>query len=124
MRYIVSLLILSFSISCRPCKPIINHFVVLDTVIQKEVKKDTVFSFSELIDTVNIEKERLKIQIVKYNNTISVHGRCLGDTIYRNHTVTVLQPVKVVKINKGGFLKWWYLLFVGAIIGIVFIKLH
>lgn len=94
MKYLI--LILSFFLitSCSPQKRIqriLRHhpellvkdtLIVRDTVIVPTIKADTSFILSNSVDTFYLEKERLKIKIIKDHDTLKVEGACIGDTIY------------------------------------------
>ena len=56
--------------------------LVRDTVVTKER------------DTVLIEKDRIRIKIVRVNDTLMVEGECVTDTIYRTIEVPVQQLVE------------------------------
>ena len=55
-----------------------------DTVITKEVKADTVFKLDTLAlkDTITLEKERLKVQLVYKDRKIYLNGECKPDTVF------------------------------------------
>jgi len=55
---------------------------VTDTVvIDPVVVRDTIVTSTN--DTIILEKERLKIKIVRINDTLIVDGQCAGDTIVK-----------------------------------------
>jgi hypothetical protein len=65
-------------------------------------------------DTVTIEKERLKIKLVKIpGDSIFVEGECESDTVVIRTPVTVTKTIQA----KGG-LQWWWLI-VAASIGLL-----
>ena len=62
-------------------------------------------------DTVLIEKERLKIKVVRLpGDSIFVEGKCESDTIVVRTTHTVTKTIDA----KGG-IKWWWLILAGLI---------
>jgi hypothetical protein len=91
----------------------------IDTVIVKEVKKDTVFSLFESHDTVTIIKDKLTIKHFynKHDSTVYLSGKCDTDTIIKEvpvqvHTVT---PEKDIT-------KWWLIAIILLIIYLIFRK--
>lgn len=82
---------------CIPEQTIIKDTVV----IEKEAILDTFVL--KTIDTITIEKERLRIDIRRSHDTIEVDAECRTDTIYRD--IVVEQPKPVV-ITKG--VSVWY----------------
>ena len=78
--------------------------VVRDTIYTESVKHDT--TFSERIDSVFIQKDKLRIIYKKRDSIITIEGECLSDTIYYT------KEVKVPHIIEKPFeFKWWiYLL--------------
>ena len=78
--------------------------VVRDTIYTESVKHDT--TFSERIDSVFIQKDRLRIVYKKRDSIITIEGECLSDTIYYTKTIEVPHI-----IEKPFEFKWWiYLL--------------
>jgi len=74
----------------------------IDTFIVKKITKDTFFSVN--FDTVFISKDRLKVKLIRVNDTIRVNAECSGDTVY----VTKYQPVirTYSEVSKKKF-PWW-----------------
>jgi hypothetical protein len=106
---IISLLLFS---SCYTKKRAIEKFcqtdtttiVVRDTIYTESVKHDT--TFSERIDSVFIQKDKLRIIYKKRDSIITIEGECLSDTIYYTKTIEVPHV-----IEKPFEFKWWiYLL--------------
>lgn len=62
---------------------------VKDTVFIDHIHTDTILSWHNLYDTVTIEKERLRMKIVRVNDSIYLSGECLSDTIYTEKIVMV-----------------------------------
>jgi hypothetical protein len=78
--------------------------VVRDTIYTESVKHDT--TFSERIDSVFIQKDKLRIIYKKRDSIITIEGECLSDTIYYTKTIEVPHV-----IEKPFEFKWWiYLL--------------
>jgi hypothetical protein len=102
MKYLLLITLITLA-SCSPIKrlnrlikkhpeliqtdTIVRHDTV--EVIVPEVKHDTTFLEKHLYDTVEIEKERLRIKIWRKFDTIHVEGECESDT------VTVVREVKI-----------------------------
>jgi hypothetical protein len=110
MRYL--LIILLFT-SCYTKKKAIEKFcqtdtttiVVRDTIYTESVKHDT--TFSERIDSVFIQKDKLRIVYKKRDSIITIEGECLSDTIYYT------KEVKVPHIIEKPFeFKWWVYLII------------
>ena len=74
----------------------------VDTFVVKKVTKDTFFSVN--FDTVFISKDRLKVKLIRVNDTIRLNAECSGDTVY----VTKYQPVirTYSEVSKKKF-PWW-----------------
>lgn len=62
---------------------------VHDTIVTKEIQSDTVFVSKHSIDTFYLEKEKLKVQIIKQRDTIRVKAEVRADTIYMEKKVPV-----------------------------------
>ena len=78
--------------------------VVRDTIYTESVKHDT--TFSERIDSVFIQKDKLRIIYKKRDSIITIEGECIQDTIYYTKTIEVPHV-----IEKPFEFKWWiYLL--------------
>ena len=79
--------------------------VVRDTIYTESVKHDT--TFSERIDSVFIQKDKLRIVYKKRDSIITIEGECLSDTIYYT------KEVKVPHIIEKPFeFKWWVYLII------------
>jgi hypothetical protein len=132
-KVILLLTILSGLIACSPTQRfsrLVTKYPYLlqkDTITQidtlliqvPEVKVDSIIQIDSFIvdlhDTIIIEKERLKIELYRVNDSIIINGNC--DTIYIDKIIERKIPVKVyVKPSKQMSLKNWALLFVGLII--------
>jgi|SanBayMetagenome_1026888.scaffolds.fasta_scaffold02942_6 hypothetical protein len=75
---------------------------VHDTVIvPPTLVRDTVVTKDR--DTVLIEKDRIRIKIVRVNDTLMVEGECVTDTIYR----TIKVPVEQLVEKPGN--RFWYI---------------
>lgn len=90
-----------------------DTIILTDTVVVPESIIDTITQLQEN-DTVFIEKERLKIRLIRMpNDTIQITAECKTDTI------TLIKKVPVYKIDKynlrgkGGW-KWWYWILICA----------
>ena len=86
------------------CQTDTTTIVVRDTIYTESVKHDT--TFSERIDSVFIQKDKLRIVYKKRDSIITIEGECLSDTIYYTKTIEVPHV-----IEKPFEFKWWiYLL--------------
>ncbi len=110
MRYL--LIILLFTSCATSKKKCIEKYctndtttiVVRDTIYTESVKHDT--TFSERIDSVFIQKDKLRIIYKKRDSIITIEGECIQDTIYYTKTIEVPHV-----IEKPFEFKWWiYLL--------------
>jgi len=87
-------------IGCGPSKPLIETIVMHDTIYTDRVVSDTIV-VTKVQDTIVMEKERLRVRVVRINDTLRIEGECQADTIYRTTTIEV--PVKVVESRWP----WW-----------------
>lgn len=64
---------------------------VRDTVITESIKTDTFFVFKpyKTTDTFYIEKEKLKVQIIRQRDTIRANAEVKSDTIYVEKKVPI-----------------------------------
>lgn len=77
--------------------------IVHDTiVVPPTLVRDTVVTKER--DTVLIEKDRIRIKIVRVNDTLMVEGECATDTIYRTIEVPVEQ---LAEPSKNSFWAIW-----------------
>lgn len=58
-----------------------------DTIITKEVVKDTMFSIN--FDTITLSKDKLRVQVIRKRDSIYLRGECKADTIYRDIEIPV-----------------------------------
>lgn len=72
---------------------------LIDTVVTQEVRHDTLLL--PVHDTLTIQKERLRIQIKRVNDTIRITGECLTDTIIITKEIEL--PPKIVYKEKDNF---------------------
>lgn len=56
---------------------------IRDTVFLAEIRHDTAFLMQNDVDTFVIEKERLKVEIRRYYDTLKVNAECAADTVVR-----------------------------------------
>lgn len=96
---------------------------VKDTVFFDRIQKDTLFHVD--FDTVFIQKEKLKIQLIRENDTIYVDGVCEGDTVYIDKIVNVpynkFTPPEIKEDNT--IIKWLIALAIVTFISIVILLL-
>ena len=89
-----------------------------DTVKVKVPKvefKDTFIT--QPIDTIEIEKERLKIKILRYYDTLTVDAKC--DTVTITEIREVKVPVKYYEKNKFNWNKLFFWLIISIVLYIV-----
>lgn len=135
MKKIIPLLLISLIFnSCqilRTPQQRVNHIVnkfnlsirdtvnYRDTIIIPEVTTDTSFIFNNIIDSIFITKDKLKIKIIKQCDTLRVQGECLQDSIFIDKKIYV-DRIKAVKDKwYTGFLS--FLPFIAILLLIYFI---
>ena len=104
MKYIIPILIVLFSCSpkTRFTRLITKHpelltsdtVLVRDTVrvIVPEVKVDTVVKVNDLLDTIFLEKEQLKVKVWMKGDQVFIEGKC--DTVYVEQIIERKIPVR------------------------------
>lgn len=87
--------------------------VVRDTirVVVPEVKVDTVVKVNDLLDTIFIEKEQLKVKVWMKGDDVFIEGKC--DTVYVDKIVERRIPVRYYEKVQSPFEK-----FRGTVIGV------
>jgi hypothetical protein len=125
MKYLLIFTIL-VTISCTPQKRlnrIIRHHpelltkdtvTVKDTVVIESIKADTTFISKNNIDTFYLNKDKLRIQIIKHFDTLKVSGECVGDTIIR----IIQVPYEKIVVQETFFSKYgkWVIFLLIAIV--------
>ena len=96
------------------------------SIVTPSIKLDTAF-ISQPGDTVYLTKDKLRIKYVLHNDTISIQGECISDTIIK----TVKIPYEVIRVEKESFIDqlqrtvkkffWWILCILAVIIGLRFL---
>lgn len=108
-KIIIAILVLVIVASCSPQKRLtrlINRHPELsrtdtmtlrDTIRTRTIQADTVFLWSQLnrTDTVTLEKDRLKIQLIKKTDSLQIESKCEGDTIFFETKIPVEKVVNV-----------------------------
>jgi hypothetical protein len=103
MRYIlIALLIASCSPKARFTRLIEKHPELITTdsitihdtvrVVVPEVKVDTVVKVNDLLDTIYIEKEQLKVKVWMKGDDVFIEGKC--DTVYIDKIIERRIPVR------------------------------
>ena len=103
MRYIlIALLIASCSPKTRFTRLIEKHPELITTdsitihdtvrVVVPEVKVDTVVKVNDLLDTIYIEKEQLKVKVWMKGDDVFIEGKC--DTVYIDKIIERRIPVR------------------------------
>lgn len=72
-----------------------------DTTIIESVRADSTFIFSHVTDTFYMDKERLHVKVVRYNDTIQVFGECATDTIIKQIMVQTNEINPVIKERRS-----------------------
>jgi len=93
-----------------------DTLVVRDTVVTPPVAiTDTVTTKQH--DTIIVEKDRLKVRIVKRLDTLIIEGRCDSDTIIRTIEVPYDKIIYVEKEKPLQIVRKWLLYLLSAIVG-------
>lgn len=80
-----------------------DTLTIRDSFTIPKIEHDTVVQLKDQ-DTLFIDKERLKIRIIRRNDTFQITGKC--DTVFVDRIVEV--PVETIQINTGEVkLSWW-----------------
>lgn len=97
--------------------------VVYDTlIITKPSKLDTILSFN--FDTITLEKDKLRLKLIRTTDTLIVNAECLPDTIRIETVVEVpfnkVQSVELTIYEKivNGFKPffWWFIFIIVVVI--------
>jgi len=92
-----------------------------DTTIIEAVKQDSTFIFTGRTDTFYMEKDRLKIKVIRSHDTLTVQGECKTDTIIKQIPVQV-NTTNPVFIQRMKLKQWLFvILIVAAVIGCIMI---
>ena len=112
MKFKIILIVAVILVSCSPQKRLNRliernpELMTVDTlrdtvtVIVPEVKIDTFLTLTNLLDTVYITEDRLKIKTIYKDNKIYIEGKCDTDT------VEVIREIPVERIIVQE-LTWW-----------------
>lgn len=83
---------------------------VHDTLYVPQVHYDTTI-ISNQIDTILIEKERLRIKITRHYDTLRIEGTCLADTIFYEKKI----PYKKIEYKpRAWYDTYWWLILLGC----------
>lgn len=97
-----------------------DTLVVVDTIVPPPVAlKDTVILKQH--DTITLVKDRLKVEIVKVNDTITIDAICDSDTIIRVLEVPYEKVVYVEKESLKDKLFSFILALTGGLLGFILI---
>ena len=111
MRYLLIIILLA---SCSPktrfTRLITKHPELITTdsvtihdtvrVVVPEVKVDTVVKVNDLLDTIYIEKEQLKVKVWMKGDDVFIEGKC--DTVYVEQIIERRIPVRYYEKTP-----WW-----------------
>jgi len=67
-----------------------------DTIVTKKTLIDSAFHRSKIKDTITIEKEKLRLQIIEIFDTIYIEAECQPDTIILERVI----PVEKIQTTK------------------------
>lgn len=91
-----------------------------DTFISKAIQADTTYIFTGSTDTILLEKERLRVEIIRNTDTLYISGSVAPDTIIKTREI-ITEKLKVIKECpiEAWLKKWGKWLVVGLGIGVV-----
>ena len=89
---------------------------VVDTVIITPSERTETTFVALPIDTITIEKERLRIKIRRIHDTLRVEGECRSDTI------TITETIELPPVIKYEDRPWWSKWLMWALAGLFGIK--
>lgn len=92
------------------------------TIITANSKADTIVSLN--FDTITLEKDKLRLKLIKTTDTLIINAECLPDTIRIKEYIKVpfekVQPIELTTYEKivNGFKPffWWIVFIIIAII--------
>ena len=129
MRWLVKLIMISSLSSCTATwhlrqavkkDPNIlerDTLVVKDTVVSPPVAiTDTVIT--RLHDTIIVEKDRLRVKVVRTLDTLIIEGKCASDTIVRTIEVPYEKIIYHEKEKPMQIVQRWLLYLLSLIVGI------
>ena len=97
---------------------IADTVVVHDTIMIPQVSVDTVI-VSKPIDTILIQQDRLRVEIIRYYDTLKVTAECQADTVYTQKEI-VVNKIKTVEVETNTIPIWAIILLIAMSIGLVF----
>ena len=89
---------------------------VVDTVIITPLERTETTFVALPIDTITIEKERLRIKIRRIHDTLRVEGECRSDTI------TITETIELPPVIKYEDRPWWSKWLMWGLVGLFGIK--
>ena len=97
-------------------------YVYDTTIITANSKADTIVSLN--FDTITLEKDKLRLKLIKTTDTLIINAECLPDTIRIKEYIKVpfekVQPIELTTYEKmvNGFKPffWWIVFIIIAII--------
>ena len=93
--------------------------VRFDTIVVTKERKLTDTIVMNQRDTITIERDRVRVRLVRSNDTLMVEGTCLPDTI----RIDVIREIPQLVQRRSFFTKgdrvFGWLLFVALIVGVV-----
>jgi hypothetical protein len=97
-------------------------YVYDTTIITRNSKADTIVSLN--FDTITLEKDKLRLKLIKTTDTLIINAECLPDTIRIKEYIKVpfekVQPIELTTYEKivNGFKPffWWIVFIIIAII--------
>lgn len=94
--------------------------VKIDTIVFPSYNFDTILKITTKTDTFYIDKDRLKIQIIKKDSNIFINSFLPADTIFKTDTI---HKTEIKLIKEDHFLQWlkWIFSSLSVIAVIIFL---
>ena len=87
-----------------------------DTLISKEIRKDTIINLERLRDTFFLEKDKLSLKLIKVHDSVYIDAKCESDTIYYTKEIPVERLIyKNYPKPLQRIIDWWWLFLLGGL---------
>ena len=92
---------------------------IIDTLISPAIQADTAIIFTGTRDTLIVEREKLRVEVIRHTDTLYLNGRVAPDTIVNSREV-VHEKLKIIShcALEVWLKKWGRWLFFGLGIGL------
>jgi len=92
---------LSRLIKHHPELKVIDTLYIRDTIPIPRIQADTLLHIDSLFDTVTFKKDRLKVSVLRLQDTLYLQGKCEADTIFVDRKIPV-ERIITVKPDRFG----------------------